>query len=325
MQSNTQPNTEQGQIALSRGAFRLTLAPQAGASILRFDYQPSSAAAAIPLFRPYQGPSFGTINSGDTGYFPLVPFSNRIRAGVLHWQGRQYSLPLNMPPQPHALHGSGWQSPWHVVDQSAARVLLSLDNPCPQWPFAYRAQQALILTECGLHIDLSITNTGTCEMPAGLGFHPFFSRTPAARLSADLPQMWAVDADIMPKAIIASPFATPSAEASANGNADPRPLPQIRVAEHQLDNPFGNFRGQAKILWPEWSLSATIRATETCGFLVIYSPKDADFFCVEPVTHITDGFNQFAKGEQTAHATGTVVLQPGATLAATMTIDIQPV
>ena len=308
-------NDDSGIIKLEHEAYSLTLAPQAGCSILRFDYQPPGASEAIPLFRPYDLSSSEPINSGDTGYFPLVPFSNRIRDGVLHWQGQQYALPLNLPPQKHSLHGTGWQFPWQVTQESEAQVVLSYANPSSDWPFDYTARHEITLTEYGLHMALSITNTGHSEMPAGLGFHPYFTRTPNARIHANLPEMWAVDDEVMPTQVVSSPFADSAKTADQ--------VPYILPAEHELDNAFVNFDGKAQIVWPEWGLSANISASEACKFLVIYSPQGERFFCVEPVTNATDGFNQFSRGAQTLEETGTKVLQPGETLAATMRIEFQ--
>jgi len=43
------------------------------------------------------------------------------------------------------------------------------------------------------------------------------------------------------------------------------------------------------------------------GHLVVYTPADEGFFCVEPVSNITDAFNMLARGE-TGH--GVLVLEP---------------
>jgi aldose 1-epimerase len=46
--------------------------------------------------------------------------------------------------------------------------------------------------------------------------------------------------------------------------------------------------------------------------LVVYVPPGQDFFCVEPVSHVNDGFNLLEHG---VAGTGVLVLKPGKRLA----------
>ena len=73
-----------------------------------------------------------------------------------------------------------------------------------------------------------------------------------------------------------------------------------------IDNLFTGWDGQAVIEWPEWRARLTISATPPLRNLVIYSPADQDFFCIEPVTNITDAFNAADRGEPD---TGMIVLE----------------
>ncbi len=41
----------------------------------------------------------------------------------------------------------------------------------------------------------------------------------------------------------------------------------------------------SKLAWPEWGMEANISTSSNCKFLVVYYPKQKDFYCVEPVTH----------------------------------------
>ena len=40
-------------------------------------------------------------------------------------------------------------------------------------------------------------------MPAGLGWHPYFPRTPRTTLTADVHAMWQTDDEVMPTAVAA--------------------------------------------------------------------------------------------------------------------------
>jgi aldose 1-epimerase len=70
-----------------------------------------------------------------------------------------------------------------------------------------------------------------------------------------------------------------------------------------IDNVFTGWRGEAKARDPERGIEVEIAADRSCSFLVVYVPAGRDFLAIEPVTHMTDGFNRAARGEpDTGHA-----------------------
>ena len=139
-------------------------------------------------------------------------------------------------------------------------------------------------------------------MPVGLGFHPYFPRTPRCRLSARVDAMWATDAEVMPTSLV---------------DADPRlgAAHGLPVAEVTLDNAFTGWHRQATITWPERGARLLLDADAPLGFLVVYSPAGRDYFCVEPVSHCTDAFNLAAQGRA---GTGMLTLEAGASVSAIM-------
>ncbi len=54
-----------------------------------------------------------------TAGFPLVPYSNRIGNGSFEWRGKCMTLARNFPPEPHAIHGVGFERAWQVRSRSA--------------------------------------------------------------------------------------------------------------------------------------------------------------------------------------------------------------
>ena len=134
----------------------------------------------------------------DTGSFALVPYCNRIRDGRFSFGGHEVVLSPNLGDHPHALHGQGWRGVWTVVSASETEAVLAFDHPPGQWPWAYRAEQRFVLGDEGLRIALSVTNTGTEPMPAGLGFHPYFPARAGERLRAGVTGVWMIDADCLP-------------------------------------------------------------------------------------------------------------------------------
>src|SRR5262245_57109797 len=101
--------SDQNLIELRRGALELDLSPRFSGAIARF------RQGGRDVLRP-AGETFA--RGGDprlAGCFPLVPFSNRIADAKFRFRGQIYELPRNFPPEPHAIHGQGWQHAWEVA------------------------------------------------------------------------------------------------------------------------------------------------------------------------------------------------------------------
>ena len=113
-------------IALTHGDWRLTLAPDLGASILSLTWR------GRDILRPAPGDATDPLSTGN---FPLVPYANRIAQGRFAWDGADITLPGTPGFEPHALHGIGWHQPWAIERQSdhATRLALSCE-PSPEWP-----------------------------------------------------------------------------------------------------------------------------------------------------------------------------------------------
>jgi hypothetical protein len=88
-----------------------------------------------------------SIATGDpygTASFPLVPYSNRIGNGKFEWDGKQIGLARNFSPEPHSIHGVGFELPWTVRSRADDRIVLELDyRPGAAWPWPFEAQQII--------------------------------------------------------------------------------------------------------------------------------------------------------------------------------------
>jgi len=184
---------------------------------------------------------------------------------------------------------SGPKSCTLVVRKNPA--LVSGQTISTVWPFSYLAEQIFRLDEAGLCIDLRLANLGDRPMPCGLGLHPYFPATAETRIEAGVNGVWLTDDEIMPTAWAPTP-----------ANWDLRD--GCAVAGMGCDNLFTGWDGTARISWPEKGLGLTITASANLGYLVVYAPTGADFFCAEPVSHLTDAFNSGGDA-------GVIVLQTG--------------
>lgn len=274
----------------------LSICPAAGGSITR--YWRESDGRTIEWLRPASPEAIAARDPLGMGSFPLVPFSSRIRDGRFAFDGHAVALPLNFLPERHAIHGHGWQAPWDLVTVEEDTATIAYTHSPDSWPWPYTAEQTFTLGDGGLSILMTVTNHGDGPMPAGLGPHPYFVRTPGARISAAVGALWGSDDEVMPTAL-----APPAGDRDLNTGLVP--------SATTMDNTFTGWDHRVEITWPEWGARLTMEAPPPLNFLVVFTPPGEDYFCVEPVSNMTDAFNQSAAGRDD---TGMTVLGPDETL-----------
>jgi len=255
------------------------------------------AVGGFDILRPLRDQQPGRVDPRATGGFPLVPYSNRIKAGRFRFQGIDFRLPLNSSGHPHSMHGVGWQSPWHVERQDDDRVVLTLDYSGDGWPFAFTARHTVALQGADLRIDLALTNRSDRPMPAGLGLHPYFPRHGGATLQAGVTHVWLTDATGLPKDRVPCPDGWGLAKGTD-------------VANLHCDNQFEPWDRHARIAWPADGMVVDLTASDGLNRLGVYAPGGQDFLCVEPISHITDAVNRATSGRPAAE-TGMRILDPG--------------
>lgn len=290
-------------ITLANGTARCEIAPRAGGAIAGFWWE--RGGRRIDWLRPASPAAVGRGDAQEMGCFPMVPYGNRIRDGRFLFCGREVVETPASPGASHALHGHGWRRDWTVAERGEDFLALSYEHAPDSWPWLYRARQVFRLADEALTVTLEIENLSDGLMPAGLGFHPFFPRTPGATVTAQVSKVWLTDDEILPTERTAVP---PAWDLSAGP----------RVAELALDNVFTGWTGEAMIAWPESGARLALGATQPLiSFLVVYTPRDGDFFCVEPASHCADAVNLAREG---VADTGLRVLAPSVRRAATMTL-----
>lgn len=152
-------------------------------------------------------------------------------------------------------------------------------------------------------IALSVSNSDAAAWPAGLGLHPNFPLRPGQTLQFEAAGAWFSGPDHLPAA---------PAGGAAWDFSRARP-----VAALELDHDFHGWRGRACMGGgPAGELRIT--ASEVFSVLRVFTPVARGFCAVEPVTHIADAVHRPPSG-----ATGYRLLQPGATLAGTVAIELE--
>lgn len=278
-----------GCIEINQGRARLRVNPMCG-MLTEFSWDLGGGERRHWL-RPHSGELIAT----NSASYPLVPYSNRIRNGRFSFDGKDVALPLNFPPQPHSIHGFGWQALWSVTGQTDSSVTIDYRHAADAWPWPWRVTQTFSLTDSGLSMEMDLTNEAEGGMPATLGFHPHFIRTPTASITAEVEKIWLTDDEVMPVAHVVPPLT--------------HRLDQLVAEQVAMDVTYTGWSRTAAIRWPEWNAGLTLEADAPLDFLIVFTPPGKDFFCVEPVSASTDAFNM----SKTRDDTGIIALPSGAT------------
>jgi len=273
---------------LRAGALRLALRADLGGAVAGLWHGETSILRSSEPAR--------LASAHESAMFPLVPYSNRLGYRRFRWRGKDYATRANVAGSPHSLHGLGWQRPWDIVSSSALEVVLELRHEGDaDWPFAFTARQYLALDAASFSARLQLSNDAEIEQPVGLGWHPYFVRRSRSRIHIELSHRWDADATL---------------------------LPTRKVAQHGIDsdlshldfdNCFEGWRGPARIRDERFSL----QLASSLSYLVVYTPSERDYFCVEPVSHVSNAIHM---AEPATH--GLVALAPGATFDAWMRLDV---
>ena len=273
---------------LRAGALRLALRPDLGGSIAGLWHH------GVPVMRSVEPEQLA--RSRKAACFPLVPYSNRIGYAKFRWKGHDYTTQPNFGDNPHSVHGVGWQRPWEIVSSSVLELVIRLRHPGDaDWPFAFEATQDFTLTPHSMHVEMVFINTAEIAQPVGLGWHPYFTKRSRSRLHIELSERWDSDATQLPVRKVAQPGI----------DSD--------VSHLSFDNCFDGWNGPARIRDEKFSLQLSSSLTH----LVVFTPQDRDYFCVEPVSHVSNAIHM---ADPAAHGLRTIA--PGESFEAWMNLEV---
>ncbi|MBV8620174.1 MAG: aldose 1-epimerase [Curvibacter sp.] len=246
-------------------------------------------------------PTAGLDNARHSGSYPLVPFSNRVGHALLHWQGTGHPLVQNNAPEPHAIHGVGWQRPWTVLEHRPDQLMLAFEHAADAaWPFAFDASQIIGLQGDTLVLQLSMTNQAPVAVPAGLGWHPWFIKRPGSHIAFEAGARWEMGPDKLPT------HRTPSTGLHAD------------CAGLDVDHCFEGWDGDLLLRDPVLS----VRVRSRTPYLVVCTQPGRDAIAIEPVSHANNAVNlQHALGLDPRQL-GMRTLAPGESMSLAMSIEI---
>lgn len=282
--------------SLTHGETVIELAPDAGGSVSSLRFRD------LGILRPAPIRTDRAFDARDYAAFPMLPFVGRIYNGRFQFRGASIELPANMPPEPHAIHGHGWQSAWRVAEKTETSAILTYRHDADTWPWSYEAEQTFRVQQDGLKLSLRLTNLSDSVMPGGLGWHPYFFRE-AAVLSLNTTSIWELDEH--------------TGELSNAPVCSETDLSNERAVEAlTLDTTFSLGSRRIKMTWPTHGV--IIESDPLFLGSTVYVPPGEDYFCVEPISHVPNAFNSALSRNKT----GLNLIEPGATLEGSISLQV---
>ncbi len=247
-----------------------------------------------------QPPSWRDVPTFYYGIPILFPTPNRVRDCRYEFEGRTYQHRKNH--EDRFLHGlvyDEWWKPGEVIASSTTASFSAwlemqpYHHNFPAFPFPHKITVTFTLMADRLTIAYEVENTGESRLPFGFGLHPWF-QVPRRREDMIICGPATHELELEPKLLLPTTKYWPIQEARPD-LSQPTPLSQI-----DLDTVYFGMRPE-KPAWIEYvdeKLRLELHATADFTHLIVYSPADKDFVCVENQTCSGDVHNLYARGFQ---------------------------
>ncbi|SAK72154.1 aldose 1-epimerase [Caballeronia hypogeia] len=280
-------------LVISSGPHVIELAPEAGGRVTRFATRDEHGVQE--WLAPVLAAGWPCDAWPKGGSYPLVPFSNRVRDARFPAPDGSIVELATFPGMVHALHGFGQFAAWSVeLQETDCAVMRYLhDEGAHGWPWAFEAVQLIEVNEEGARMSMRVVNRSSQPMPVGLGFHPYFN---AQRAELVTTTHWRHEAEIAIE---------PTPEHPVRRH--------VREAEGYTRYLCG-WDGHATLYFPH-GRTLRLHADDALGHVVVHCPAGAGYLCVEPVSHVSDGFNLAARG---LPGTGVALIEPGREIRASL-------
>jgi len=210
----------------------------------------------------------------------LFPFANRIEDGIYKFEGEDYFLDINQLQENNALHGLVYNKRFELVEKRAteeeAVVLLRYEEQIHTkgFPYTYCIDLKYTLTKEGLDLSVSIKNTDNKTFPFTVGWHPYFN-------SSDL-----FNSIVRFKSSKRAAF---DERNITQGFNDFDVNDEFKIENKSLDDCF--VLDSNKILFETPNYSFELTSSEKNCFLQLYTPSYPNTIAIEPITGISDSFN----------------------------------
>jgi aldose 1-epimerase len=223
----------------------------------------------------------------------LFPFPNRIVNGQYSFENKVYSFPVNFPHENNAIHGIMLECNFSVlqkkVSEEHAVLIIQYKTKGNEagYPFKVIITIEYVLAENSFSAKTSIENVDDKNIPVGDGWHPYFktgTKVDDCILTLPVECSYEVDSRMIPtgKTIDETIFKKPTRISDSHFDTNYKLAPgESKTASVRLKDPILNI---TIILWQEAGIGKY-------NYLQIYTPSDRKSIAIEPMTCLTNAFN----------------------------------
>lgn len=294
--------------SLSDGDTAIEIAPAAGTNVFSIRYRGTQLIKTPESLKDLPGFMYGVP--------VLYPTPNRVRGSVFTFDGRKYSF----PPNDHGnfLHGLVHSAEWEGGDinlgdkwgGSAVEFRLPFAPGTERYklfPFPHTLDLSISIGSDHVRWTYTVDNRkGDKAVPYGFALHPWFLyQGPRKETFITIPASDVMEStkDMLPTGKLL-PLAThPEYDARRPRSLEGFVHDDVYFGIDAAHPTLIDFRGPR--------LKITLAASEEFNHLVLYSPADKPWFCVEDQTCSTDAHNLFAQGLK--RESNLLIVEPGKT------------
>lgn len=277
---------------LSSEGMEALVDPAHGMSVVSLQYQGRE-------FLHYDHQRF--LSHNTYGVSILFPTPNRVDNGVFLFDGLSYG--------PMSMHGFAKEVQFIVEGVNPGNPILhrltgvyrltAHEPEFPAYPFPLELSVSISVSEDGIRWEYAVLNQGTRRLGYGLGLHPFFVAPEKAILRLGADYIMENSSEKLPTGALISTADTPY------DLRDGRCIDTLN-----LDTVYYHpVSPDCTVSYKDFNTELHFLTSSEFHHVVVYTPHDRPFFCIEPQTSSADCHNLYAKGLQSI--SGLTVVEPG--------------
>ena len=291
-------------MTVKQGDMAVRIVPQAGCNVESIRFKGTELLKTPKSLKDLPGFMYGVP--------VLYPMPNRVRDGVLTFDGQKYTFPPNN--NGNFLHGLVHSVAWQGGDINLGTVG-SLSYLCSfepgselfkSFPFPHVLKLEISVGDHSVRWKYTVDNTqGDKPVPYGFALHPWILYQGSRRDTyVTIPATHVMEAEkLLPTGKLLDLASTPDFDARQPRSLEGFIRDDVYYGMTPERPALIDFRGPR--------IKLTFSASPEFTHLVLYTPKDEAWFCVEDQTCSTDAHNLFARGlKQESHLQ---IVEPGKT------------
>lgn len=209
----------------------------------------------------------------------LFPFASRIQEGKYVFEDKEYQFNLNETGK-NALHGLVYNKKFEFISKEEntnfCAVTIAYKEPkiSVGFPYTYEIYATYTLFENDLSLAIKIKNTDVKSYPFTLGWHPYFLSDDISKSSLSFKSDKKIEFDehLITKKVI-----------------DQITEEEFKIEDKQLDDCFILNADVVKFKTPTYQIEITTDQID--NYLQLYTPKGFPVIAIEPMTGVSDSFN----------------------------------